>query len=108
MRRRAFQFDRVVQAEFVGGCAPTTVRMSTAVKKLRDQGLDEAADALIADAQKAAPWCPGCERKLDDPVIGLTHGRVAFACPHCSGPDILAQWEAEGRAAALALVKPQA
>ncbi len=50
------------------------------------------------DRAKAA-HCPK-HGELTDPAIFIVgegaDRRVAFACPWCSGPDVLAQWEREG------------
>jgi len=58
----------------------------------------EARAEFEADRQKAA-HCPK-HGELRDPAVLLigegTERRVAFCCPHCSGPDLLAQWEREG------------
>lgn len=94
MKSKAQHFDRLQEGEIVGG-GPGPVRMSTAARLLREGGLDDAAAELERDAKVAAPWCQKCERKIDDPVIGIVGDRVAFACAHCSAPKVLAQWEAE-------------
>ena len=96
MPHKPVQFDRVKQGVFEG--PPGNLRLSHALKSLREQGNGAMADELAQDAAKAAPYCPTCERKLEDPVVGILGQRVAFACPHCSGSAILAAWEAEGPA----------
>lgn len=73
------------------------VRMSTAARMLREKGAEKAATELEAEAKIAAPWCQKCERKIEDPVIGILGDRVAFVCPWCSAPEVLAKWEAERR-----------
>lgn len=79
---------------------PGIVRMSTAARMLREIGRHGDASEIEREARIAAPWCPQCGRKLEDPVVGMLNTpdgpRMVYACPHCSGPDILAQWEAEG------------
>ena len=51
-----------------------------------------------ADRAKAA-HCP-THGELRDPAVFIAgegaDRRVAFICPHCSGADVLAQWEREG------------
>jgi hypothetical protein len=78
--------------------ATSVVRLSSAAKRLREIGATEGADELERDAKIAAPWCQKCGRKIDDPVVGILGDRVAFACPWCSSPEVLAAWEQEGGA----------
>lgn len=46
-----------------------------------------------------AAHCP-THGALEDPAIMIVgsgkDGRVAFICPHCSGENLLSQWEREG------------
>lgn len=96
--RKAHRFDRMETGVLTNPNAKGPVRMSTAARLLRAQGQEAAAAELEAEAKVAAPWCIRCERSLPDPVIAILSeggGRVAYACPWCSGPDILAAWEAE-------------
>jgi Zn ribbon nucleic-acid-binding protein len=69
--------------------------MSTAARLLREAGASASAEELERDAKIAAPWCPQCERAVPDPVVAILGDRVAFACPHCSSPEVLAKWKAE-------------
>lgn len=88
MKRGPVHFDKLKTGYFAG--PPELVRMSKAVKLLRDQGRHDLADALVKDARLGAPYCPTCGRKIDDPP------RMAFACAHCSDPAVFEQWEREG------------
>lgn len=96
MRRRPpIHFDRLAKGRMSGPVGNSPVRMSTAARLLRDAGCGASADELERDAKAAAPWCQQCQRATPDPVVALLGDRVAFACPHCSSPEILAKWESE-------------
>lgn len=79
--------------------APAIVRYSSALKKLREQGAHETAAQLTADKLRVGSHCPH-HGTLEDPVIGTLGTsagvQVAFACPWCSGSEILAAWVKEG------------
>lgn len=75
------------------------VRYSSAVQRLKDRGAASADLEEFERDRKAFAVCP-IHGELADPVIGIADvegQRVAFGCPDCSGPEVRAQWEAEGR-----------
>lgn len=76
---------------------PTMVRYSTALQALRRVDTPAAAIAEFENDKATAARCPE-HGALEDPVVGLLGDRVAFACPWCSGADVLAAWEREGNA----------
>ena len=94
-KNKPHRFERLKVATMSG--APAVVRMSTILRKLREEGHDTEA-AAVEDAAKAvlAGGCPNCGRAIDDPVVGVVPGDVAFACPWCSSPEVLAIWQREG------------
>lgn len=71
------------------------LRYSTALAQLRAAGHHEAVKVVVDLYEKCGNWCP-THGALPDPIV-LTMGteNIAFGCPYCSGPDILAAWEAE-------------
>lgn len=78
----------------------SSLRFSTYLRALRKQGTPEEAVAEFErDKAKYGSECP-THGAIEDPVIGLVgsgaDARVAFACPWCSGPEILKAWEQEG------------
>ncbi len=76
---------------------PTVLRFSRARASLVADGASpEALAELDRDKATAGSRCD-THGELEDPIVGLLGGRVAFVCPWCSGPTILAAWEAEGR-----------
>lgn len=75
---------------------PGCIRLSTAVRRLREAGKEVSALALERDAAAVGRECP-VHGHLEDPIVGLLSDRVAFGCPDCSGEDVRAAWEAEGR-----------
>ena len=91
------KFDRV-KAGTISGTTPAAVRYSTAVRRARANGMsEENLAALEADRKQFGASCP-VHGELADPVIGIVEGSmVAFACPHCSGPEVLKAWEDEGK-----------
>lgn len=42
--------------------------------------------------------CP-VHGRMADPIVGIVGTQIAIVCPYCSGSDVLAMWEAEGRQA---------
>lgn len=97
-RTPGIKLEKVAHAVFDGG-KPESLRFSTYVRGLRAQGLEASAAELEADQAKYGASCP-THGALSDPVLGILGegpaARVAFACPQCSGPEILAAWEKEG------------
>lgn len=80
---------------------PESLRFSTYLRALKKQGTPaEAIAEFESDKAKFGSNCP-VHGEMEDPVIAL-HGegaerRVAFCCPWCSGPEVLAAWEKEGQ-----------
>lgn len=74
---------------------PDQVRYSTSLSALRMQGADETAATLEKLKAEHGSLC-AVHGELKDPVIGILGDQVAFVCPWCSGPEILAAWTAEG------------
>lgn len=74
------------------------VRYSNALRNLRRHATPDRVAAFEADYEKFGSQC-GTHGRIPDPIVGIlvtTDGaRVAFACPHCSGPEVLAAWENE-------------
>ncbi len=93
MRAGPVHFEKQAEGSLAGD---GPVRMSTAARLLRAGGHEVQAAELEAEAKIAAPWCQQCERAIPDPVIGICGDRVAYACPHCSSPEVLARWKTEG------------
>ena len=81
-------------AAVVDGEAPSMVRYSRALGRLTPEAREE----FERDRAMAAHCAE--HGALDDPAIFLidvgSDQRVAFACPWCSGPEILAAWEKDG------------
>ena len=79
---------------------PEIIRYSSAVQRLRDRGASDTDLAALEADRVAAAVCP-THGALTDPLIGYADTRegprVAFCCPWCSDPALLAAWEAEGR-----------
>ncbi len=79
---------------------PESVRFSTYLALLKKRGTPQ---AVLAEFERDQFFygsnCP-THGELKDPVIGLVGTgpgmRVAFACPWCSSPEVLAAWEKEG------------
>lgn len=86
---------RVKLGLFAGGGVPGLLRYSSALRELRKQGAEAAAQELERAKAAAGSSCPH-HGELKDPIIGILDNRVAFVCPWCSGDAILAAWEAEG------------
>jgi hypothetical protein len=72
------------------------LRWSTFKRRLHDQGADDTIAKIEADRLIAGASCP-VHGAIDDPIIGILDGRIAFVCPKCSGPEIQARYEAEGK-----------
>lgn len=74
-------------------------RYSSAVRKLREMGTPaEKLKEFDADRERYGSAC-NVHGVLTDPVIGIIDSeegpRIAFACPFCSGGEVLAAWKRE-------------
>jgi hypothetical protein len=76
---------------------PETLRYSTLLQMLRKHGCpQDQYDDFVALKARVGSHC-AVHGELKDPVIAHAGGdQVAFICPHCSSPKILAAWEKEG------------
>lgn len=75
---------------------PEILRKSSAIRRCRDRGFPEVADEIERLAEQFQD-CP-VHGPMEDPIIALAaNNQLAVACPHCSDPDVLAAWEAEGK-----------
>ncbi len=80
------------------GDMPGCVRLSTCLRRLREQGAPLEAIEEVMRVHREHGTCP-THGHLDDPIIGtVPPDQIAIACPWCSGASVLAAWEAEGRA----------
>ncbi len=104
MKKAGVVFPRTVLGVFAGPVSPETaiqtLRLSTVLRMLRmDQKVAEA-DALDADAEAYGKTCT-VHGRIEDPIIGILRAghapRIAFACPDCSGADVRAAYEKEGK-----------
>lgn len=83
------------------GRVPDVLRLSTALKRGRTNGMTE--DALATLEREAALYGSLCPEHghIEDPILMVLgsgpDARPAFGCPWCSGSDILHAWEVEGR-----------
>lgn len=75
---------------------PGKLRFSSAVSALRNQGALDTLAELERLRELHGKRCP-THGELKDPILAILGEQVAFICPWCSGPEILAAWEAEGR-----------
>jgi hypothetical protein len=93
-KKSAHRFNETVHAVFADGEAPPRLRYSRMVGLLTPE--------LRAEAERERAIAARCPKhgELKDPAIALVGEgegqRVAYICPWCSGPEILAQWEQEG------------
>jgi len=77
---------------------PGVLRMSTALRKLREKGSENAAKVVEDLYKQVGSQCPN-HGELKDPLIFTAPGnKVAFGCPWCSDPGLLKLWEKEGEA----------
>jgi hypothetical protein len=76
--------------------APGCVRLSTCLRRLREQGAPPEAAAELERIHEQHGSCV-VHGLLADPVIGLVGKQIAICCPWCSGADVQALWEAEGK-----------
>lgn len=78
---------------------PSVLRYSSIlVAMARDWGGMPAVARLRSAYEQAGNRCQ-VHGHLPDPIVGLlgegAAAQVAFGCPHCSGDDVRAMWEAE-------------
>lgn len=78
---------------------PRLIRYSNIKAELVKNEGAKAGAALEQEVEEAGRTCD-THGYLEDPVIfvdvGVPGNRVVVACPFCSSPEILAQWEAQG------------
>jgi hypothetical protein len=92
MKRGAFK--KPMQAHLAG--LPESFRFSTWLRALRRAGNHEAVAEFEKDQRECGSNCP-THGPLTDPAIAIMPNKqVAFICPWCSSPDILAAWQKEG------------
>lgn len=79
----------------IGG-GGTILRYSSALRALRR--MPNADGRAIKDFMRDKEIVARCDvhGPIADPIVGICQGRVAFACPWCSGPELLAAWKKEG------------
>lgn len=71
------------------------LRSSLIIERLHDQGHSDSANRISELRDRVGRLC-AIHGRLDDPIIALLGEDIAFACPWCSDPEVLKQWEAEG------------
>jgi hypothetical protein len=92
-RKEAHRFPELAHGRFVDG-PPGLIRYSRILGMLTPE--------VRAEAERERETAARCAThgKLADPAIAIigegADRRVAYICPWCSAPDILAQWEKEG------------
>jgi hypothetical protein len=76
---------------------PGSLRLSSLLKKLKTMG-DGGEHSYESIKKLHREVGDNCEvhGPLEDPIVGLVGEQVAFVCPWCSAPAMLAAWEAEG------------
>lgn len=100
-RKPGVRFNRVHQGVFARRAgAGSSLRFSTYARLLRANGMPpEVLAEFEREKAEFGSTCP-THGTLEDPVIGIVGAgaemRVAFACPWCSSPEVLAAWEREG------------
>ena len=74
---------------------PEILRLSSVLRRAREQGLHEAA----AEVERVAAQFPTCPHhgRLEDPIVGHVGKQIAIVCPWCSDPPVLEAWKAEGK-----------
>lgn len=72
----------------------TVLRSSNAIAIMRKEN-PHAAKMLEHLREQIGTECP-VHGHIEDPIIGVLGGEVAFACPDCSGADVREQWANEG------------
>lgn len=92
--QKPHRFGEIVDAVPADGALPDRLRFSRIAGLLPPDARAE----FERDRAKAA-HCPE-HGELADPAVffvgAAADRRIAFACPRCSGSDVLAQWEREG------------
>lgn len=73
--------------------APGMLRSSNAITRLRQTNPD-AADLIELMREKVGRNCPHHGR-LEDPIITILNGEVAFGCPDCSSEAVRQAWADE-------------
>lgn len=66
------------------------LRSSNMITRVRRENPD-AADALEIMRERIGRTCP-THGRLEDPIVSLLDGEVAFGCPDCSGEDLRRRW----------------
>lgn len=88
--------DQFPKAGFFLGGMPDRLRYSSLLSLLRASTCPiDQIDDFIALKARVGSLCV-VHGELKDPAIGRVGDQVAFICPWCSGPEILAAWQAEG------------
>ena len=83
-------------AEGYFDAVPDLLRLSNLLKKLKAMGEEgEHSYETIQKLYKEVGNNCAVHGELVDPIVGLIGEQVAFICPWCSGPEMLAAWEAE-------------
>ena len=89
------RFDKPKQGHFIEGM-PDLLRYSSLLWRLRQGGCpQDQYDDFVALKARIGSLC-AVHGELQDPIIGRVGNEVAFVCPWCSSPEILAAWEREG------------
>ena len=75
---------------------PGVLRLSTVLRRARERGESVVVD-VVSKIYAANDTCE-VHGRLEDPIVGtVAPDQIAICCPWCSAPEILAQWEDEGR-----------
>lgn len=92
------------QVTFANGW-PKVLRYSSVIARLRSAAHGEHAKAAQHTIDTLTVMYTSCgdtcsvHGKLEDPILFTVDydggSKVAFACPHCSDPELLARWERE-------------
>lgn len=87
-----------VTGYFSEGKTPGTLRLSTLLAKLKTmgEGGEHSYESIKRLHREVGDNCE-VHGPLEDPIVGLYNEQVAFICPWCSAPEMLAAWEAEGK-----------
>lgn len=89
------KFDKPKPGYFAEGM-PDLLRYSSLLWRLKQAGCpQDQYDDFVALKARIGSLCP-VHGELKDPVIAKLGSGVAFVCPWCSSPQILAAWEKEG------------
>lgn len=73
------------------------IRFSAILRHLRKNGENKLADQTVKEVNQIGRTCTKCGY-LDDPIVAVepVWKVLIIACPHCSGPGLKAEWEAQG------------